>query len=295
MDTVQQGKKWIILGDINSKSPEWGSPTCDARGQYWAEWAATRNLVFANTGGEPTFVRRDQKSHIDITCSTAKASMDIVDWRILDEETLTDHRFIRFGIASIGQKKPTASQRPSYDWTVFRNIMELKIGNRQPGLIEYTDALKMATSGCIRRREGRLKPDPYWWNEDIEQTRNTCNKIRRTLTRLRRLTNNEPRAREAMEAYTKARRELKMKITKSKKTRWKQMCDELDNDIWGDGYKVALRSLRQLRPYELDPDVKMETARELFPPGQEHKEPLKPIRRAKASSHPHEGRQSTRP
>lgn len=60
IDSVYRKKEeCIILGDINSKSIQWGLPITDKRGKYWTEWMSTLNLVVYNNGMEPTptFVR----------------------------------------------------------------------------------------------------------------------------------------------------------------------------------------------------------------------------------------------
>lgn len=38
----------IILGNINTKSVQWGSRKTDKRGEFWTEWMAELNLVVHN-------------------------------------------------------------------------------------------------------------------------------------------------------------------------------------------------------------------------------------------------------
>ena len=49
-------KSVIIAGDLNSKSPLWGSPAEDSRARLVADWLAQNRLIVANQGREPTFV-----------------------------------------------------------------------------------------------------------------------------------------------------------------------------------------------------------------------------------------------
>nr|CAI5862958.1 unnamed protein product [Callosobruchus analis] len=56
-------------------------------------------MVVYNKENSPTFVRGDSVSFIDITCSTQKVATQIHNWQILEEETLSDHKFIYFEIA----------------------------------------------------------------------------------------------------------------------------------------------------------------------------------------------------
>ncbi|KAK9719707.1 Endonuclease-reverse transcriptase [Popillia japonica] len=83
-------KQVIIAGDINAKSHLWGSPTIDKKGEHWSEWIAALNLVVQNTGLTQTFVH-------------AKIAARVMDWQVLEEESLTEHRFISYVVRT---KKP---------------------------------------------------------------------------------------------------------------------------------------------------------------------------------------------
>ncbi|KAG5869839.1 hypothetical protein JTB14_007473 [Gonioctena quinquepunctata] len=69
-----------ILGDINAKSPTWGSPTNYRRGEYWEELMSALNLNIMNDDMEPTFASRRTESYIDITCATSNIQKGISDW-----------------------------------------------------------------------------------------------------------------------------------------------------------------------------------------------------------------------
>nr|CAI5838231.1 unnamed protein product [Callosobruchus analis] len=110
----------INLEDLNVKSPQWGAPVADARGNYFTEWLATLDMIVLNTGLTPTFVRGDCHSYIDVTCSTQKIAKQIKDWQVLDEESLSDHRLIYFEI-DIGSRSKTKWKRKKarIDWAIF--------------------------------------------------------------------------------------------------------------------------------------------------------------------------------
>ncbi|KAJ8918242.1 hypothetical protein NQ315_014112 [Exocentrus adspersus] len=94
--------KIIILGDFNAKSPEWGAPTQDRREECLVEWAAALDFVSHNTG-EPTFIRGDTRSHIDITFTTQSLASRISGWRVLDHEALSGHQHIIFNVQNISR------------------------------------------------------------------------------------------------------------------------------------------------------------------------------------------------
>lgn len=59
---------------------------------------AALNMVAHNVGGEPTFVRGESRSYIDVTCSTTGIARRIENWEIITEENLTEHCSIFFKI-----------------------------------------------------------------------------------------------------------------------------------------------------------------------------------------------------
>ncbi|KAH1028575.1 hypothetical protein HUJ05_001920 [Dendroctonus ponderosae] len=103
-------KEAIILGDFNSKAPEWGAPTCDARGQTLLEASATTGWVVINKGNNPTFIRGSSATHIDITFATQGISQKISDWMVLDNEPLPPHRQILIGIDTNTPRNRTISR-----------------------------------------------------------------------------------------------------------------------------------------------------------------------------------------
>lgn len=87
MSSVERGDKVLVVGDLNVKPSEWGSPRHDKRGEILVEWIAALDLVVHNTGA-PTFIRVKTKSHIDISCSTQSLTQNVQNWRVLPKEGL---------------------------------------------------------------------------------------------------------------------------------------------------------------------------------------------------------------
>lgn len=65
------------FGDLNAKSPAWGSPIENARGAYLTEWAGVLDIVVLNREDTPTFVRGESKSFIDLTHATTRTARSI--------------------------------------------------------------------------------------------------------------------------------------------------------------------------------------------------------------------------
>lgn len=106
-----------------------------------------------------------------------------------------------------------------------------------------------------------VRLQPYWWTSEIQNKREECNKLNREITRAK--TKGLQKDRDH-ELKTK-RKELKQLIYKSKRTCWKLLVDEAQDDIWGQAYKIAYRKLSGNLPYQLSTEKKIEYITELFP------------------------------
>ncbi|KAG5880878.1 hypothetical protein JTB14_038089 [Gonioctena quinquepunctata] len=95
----------IIAGDFNARLAGWGSPTTDLRGTILMDWTSTLYLIVQNRGSKPTFMRRATRSFIDVALASQKIAKYITNWRVLDDESLTDHKFIEYNIGGQSAKK----------------------------------------------------------------------------------------------------------------------------------------------------------------------------------------------
>ena len=248
LDVGQHTKPIIVGGDFNAKSPEWRSPTENLRGTDFVEWIYQRNLVVLNQGDRPTFIRYSQTSYIDLTLCSERLSADIVDWRVMEEETLGCHQVITFHL-KIEEGGPTRTTGDSNEnahvgWRILEeaiadfeavfhnNIMEER--QRSGNNINSDKFLKCVTDSCDRvfwrkLRSPRGKQGAYWWNDDIRETRIQCLANRRRLVRANR-SGTQREKENALREYRCCRRMLKKKIMTSKRQAWKDLLSELDRD-----------------------------------------------------------------
>lgn len=94
----------LIGGDFNAKHDAWGSLTADAKGSDLMDWISSRNLHLLNLGSTSTFdtVRAGQrfKSVIDLTICSSSILPYVNSWMVMDEETSSDHRYIKITLAA---------------------------------------------------------------------------------------------------------------------------------------------------------------------------------------------------
>nr|CAI5852398.1 unnamed protein product [Callosobruchus analis] len=119
--------------------------------------------------------------------------------------------------------------------------------------------------GATRKRTTKIKRSVCWWNANISDLRQKCIRCRRKYTRsLKKLGPLESQIR--WDEWKQAPKTLRNAIKATKKTSWKKLCDIIDCDIWGDGYKIVMRMMTGFPPR---PNMMMEFMKEvvsyLFP------------------------------
>lgn len=259
----------IILGDLNAKSAEWGSPVTDNRGVILEEWLAELDMVVLNDGITPTFRRGTSSSFIDVTFSTQRIAKRIKNWRVMEDESLSDHNHIYFEIQGAGTKPV---EKRTYH--INREVLRLELVNKS---LSTEEADKVSTGMKIiseayrksktRANQGEENLLPYWWCPEIKMKRQDCIKARRNFTRIRRGNSyTEEDIERLKEELRIKRKQLKDLIGAEKRKHWNQLCRDLDDNIWGNGYKVAVKYLTNLSPpYSLAPERRMEIVSHLFP------------------------------
>lgn len=266
------GSKIIIAGDFNAKSPEWGAPSEDQKGQLVTEWAATLNLGVANCGTTPTFERGQQKSFIDLTLYSEDLSRNVKEWKVLDEETASYHNYINYAIFRKNARTKSAAKFKDgkLDKTKCKQWMTEKIADRgnQSTPKECSTFLQKACKEATPRvRLDENGNAPYWWTLEIQELRKEVLKARRRYTRQRRRqTEDRQEEDELRHSYSTKKKDLKKKIAREKRKCWLQLCQTLEDNPWGDAYQVVTKSLQVPIPrVELPIENKMEIVRGLFP------------------------------
>lgn len=93
----------LLTGDFNAHSQQWGYADIDQRGNSMTDFMLQHSLFLVNPpGAPPSFhtVRgtKELKGWPDLTMSTIKLKDSITNWEISDDESLSDHRYIKFQI-----------------------------------------------------------------------------------------------------------------------------------------------------------------------------------------------------
>lgn len=260
----------IVAGDLNSRAIEWGMTRTDRRGRLLLEMAARLNLTVANSGCVPTYIRPGVGSSIpDVTMISDTIVPLMRRWKVIDDYTASDHQYIVFDVT-----RSTPTRRDGSAWAPRWNVHKLDNDRFSRVLLEagapieavpdeltgrrkterlVDETLKLTLRLCKasmpRKSTRQNKRATYWWSDEIAQVRRLCIQAKRRMYRARE--RNKPYVAALTIQYKTARKTLTNTIKNSKKRCWRQLCDEVDGDPWGLGYKIVTQRLGARGPPEL--------------------------------------------
>lgn len=244
--TVRQSLygKVIVAGDLNAKSRLWGSSRTDKRGAMVEEWITGLGLVCQNKGTVHTCVRQHGGSVVDVTFMSPAASELVTDWWVEEHvETLSDHRYIRYDLATDGdpsrnrELSHTSNARDRPRW-MFSKVDEDAMmaaaivvswpeeGPHTEGIDQRAEWFResmtaVCNASMPRAGLSKSRRNVYWWSSAIAELRIKCVSACRQYVRSRRRANRDL-AREATlyERYRQARRTLQLSIKDAKTQAW---------------------------------------------------------------------------
>jgi len=121
----------IIIGcDTNSHNLCWGSTGNNNRGDALLEYLATTDLNISNKGNKPTFVVTGRQEVIDITLATSNIDLCLCKWRVSDDDSLSDHKYIEFSITTELQPIPPWRNPRATRWDAYIADLEEAMGGR---------------------------------------------------------------------------------------------------------------------------------------------------------------------
>lgn len=275
-ENVKTGKTAVIIvGDFNSKSPEWMSDRLDRRGAAVSELMSSLDLLVLNQGNSPTFRRGDSGTIIDISAASICVAEKCKKWEVLEDETLSDHQYILIEMDRSSQEKPNIPSRRRWNTrklnteaceAALTRLKEMHSTTNSVNIHQVVQEFNgILTEICnaampkIKMPQNCRKP-AYWWTKEIALLRKECLKAKRMATRKK----GDPFY---MDQYREARKKLKEAIKHSKRKSWEALCDEINNDPWGLPYRIVMKKMgnRNKIPGITNPDWARTIVETLFP------------------------------
>ncbi|XP_023236006.1 uncharacterized protein LOC111635306 [Centruroides sculpturatus] len=95
----------VLAGDLNAHSPAWGGNRLDGRGRQLEEFLNQNDLLLLNNPFSPlTFCSPRGESWIDVAICSSRLYAKITNWRVLPEESLSDHAYVTFNLIGKGNE-----------------------------------------------------------------------------------------------------------------------------------------------------------------------------------------------
>ena len=241
---IEYSKKYdlpvISCSDSNSHHYYWGSPPhkTDKRGEILLEYFDANDLMLNNIGKRPTFVNSSgHQTHIDLTVSNDSAFDLITDWRVSDDYSSSDHRYIKFNITVNNTKQPKQQKRlcKNTDWDEFDKILKAdtsleKLNPNDKESLEHsvnelnTKLTNAFEATCPLTHFTSKVKKPPWLTPEVEKAKAEVKHILKLRKPLSNRDKNKPewlKQREKIAAYHKLRKSVKS-------SKWKKLCSEVE-------------------------------------------------------------------
>ena len=219
----------LILGmDANAHHIIWGSSDTNARGENLLEYIASTNLIICNRGNSPTFSVANRQEVLDLTLCSMNIQTKVHDWKVSNEEMLSDHRPITFTLNFEPHSEPEGFQCiKKTHWGIFNSELEKQIQffanseDLDSKVEQLNIAIKLAyDKSCPVIYKKGNNTDLPWWNNDLE-------KMKKTRARLKRRYHNE-RNEENRVLLNEAKATYRKAMNKARREQWENYCENME-------------------------------------------------------------------
>jgi len=175
----------LIIGcDANAHHICSGSSNINDRGGALLEYLVTTDMDILNKGTKPTFVVSRRQEVIDISLASGDVAPYIVGWRVSDEESLSDHRYIQFQVKSEPIELSPWRNPRSTQWDAYYADLEKNLAGRLC-TIETTDdreneitllqsSMESSYKNNCKKRKHLPRKGAPWWYPELAKMRKQC-------------------------------------------------------------------------------------------------------------------------
>ena len=215
--------------DSNAHSVLWGNSSNNSRGDELEEFVFGNNLTTLNVGNTPTFESGVGKSFIDLTMTNINALNRVQNWRVDEEASLSDHRYIKFVYERGLNSDHWFRNVRKTNWRLFQNVLWnrkdpqnslMTTSDLDEEAKDLTEVIMEAFNGaCPARKALKRKPVP-WWNDELTQLRKKVRVSYRSYIR---------EGKPVRHLYKTMIQEYKKGIASAKRDSWKNYCSEVSD------------------------------------------------------------------
>lgn len=225
----------VLIGcDANAHHTQWGCLDTNPRGELVFDFIIVEGLNICNVGNTPTFHNAIRSTILDLTLTSNSRNLNVRNWRVSSEESLSDHSWIIFQLDFKPIKRPLIRNPRKANWDVYetevRRGLQSEIGSINT-IRELDSAVDSITKLMVDSFEKSCplpksngKVQPHWWSSEIKNLMKETRKLRNAA----RGEKNPEASEQIWERYRTHYRDLKYLIRKSKRESWKNFCESLE-------------------------------------------------------------------
>ena len=222
--------KPLVIGcDANAHHTIWGSSDVNKRGESLLDYLLCCHLDIANVGCKPTFINSIREEVLDLTLISSSIASSLINWRVTDEATLSDHQHIRFDLPGQVEIRQNSFCPKKTNWELFKASVALKadmlISNpNSVSEIELAanllqDVLITSFEASSVRKTLTVNRKVPWWNEELAAQRR----------KVKGLFNKARSSRISWDVYRDALTNYNKNIRRSKRDTWRSYCGSLES------------------------------------------------------------------
>ncbi|XP_054085716.1 uncharacterized protein LOC128921627 isoform X2 [Zeugodacus cucurbitae] len=222
----------IIGSDANARHTVWGSSDINVRGELLFNFISSVDLFICNRGNSPTFVTAGREEVLDLTLVSRDAVPLISEWKVLNDHSFSDHRYISFNLdRACPVRKPFRNLRNT-NWVLYCRKLRSALPAAPPrdsvlSANAIDECVEVFSSGCrmalesscpLRSQKGKGKP--LWWTPELSELRSSS---RRFFNKARRSGLGDDWA-----LYKVGLAIFKSEMKKAKRSSWRAYCESVE-------------------------------------------------------------------
>lgn len=226
----------IIAGDFNAHNKIWGDKKDDNRGHKIIDFLNTYDISLINKGSAPTFEVNDKKSVIDLTVSSPCMARLISNWNVDQNDSFSDHKIIRFDIASEKFDPIISRIKKRTNWIRYKILLKQRLENFtinstsssrfDHSALLFAEILIQSYSDCCKSKIIKGKFFTDWFGPQLKAMRNKLRKLYKKAKHYGKT--NKQYSDILFKNYKQLKNEYKEKCLKTKNAAWRQKMSELD-------------------------------------------------------------------
>jgi len=283
IDQVRQSyglsTKIIICIDSNARSQTWFDTSTNERGRRLEAFLYSTGYYLANKDSPGfTFESSRGKSNIDLTIISSSTLPVLMDWKLSNEESGSDHQLIEFkvhlGTPKTNSRKTTVQRTKfitsknnleKFNNSLKSNLLKLlpagkssiSLDETLSGLVagtgiqavdKFYNAILRSCSESLPKSNNRYRSFPGrsvpWWNNDLTEMRKRVVRFRKIYQKTGQ--GLDTLRHERKQTYLREKYIYQKTIQKSKRESWKEVTNLVNKENpWNFIYKSAVKKLKK--------------------------------------------------